>query len=364
MSEAPPPYQSGPGGSIHERIAAAAPQNASLLSTLSNTDYAPSALKEHNSYIADLNKDLSTTAKQIASLESKVKKEYKEHEAYRDSKFKKFAHGLGGSKGKEKFAAKADKEEREFIEAWQAEREAKEKQKTLQERLNEANQSKAQLEADTKRHEQAQKELDALYNSIFAGPTPEFPEEDQKEYTLNQQRDAFTQAQSRANAEHHAVENLQGATRAMRQALASLDEARSHSTMDMFGGGTLSDMMERNALSAAASAVQQVRWQVDSARKVSSQVQDVGPMDIAQGNFLGDVLFDNIFSDMAMHDKIKDSQAQVQRASQRLGQELERARGREGDLAKGYNAAKMRLEEARRGLQDERASAFQRVGGR
>ncbi|KAI7294642.1 hypothetical protein KC315_g19083, partial [Hortaea werneckii] len=107
-------------------LRAASDRNTALLTTLSQTAYAPPSLKQNLAYLDDL-------ARQIAHLDRELKKfheitedERKDHVKYRDSTVKRFMHRLGGSRGVEKFETKREKEEREFLDAWQREREARE----------------------------------------------------------------------------------------------------------------------------------------------------------------------------------------------------------------------------------------------
>jgi hypothetical protein len=81
-----------------------------LLAQISELDYVPSALRQQDTYITGLEKDLAQLARQITALEKSTKKERKEHEALRDSTTRRFAAKITGRK--EKFEAKASKEER------------------------------------------------------------------------------------------------------------------------------------------------------------------------------------------------------------------------------------------------------------
>jgi len=80
----------------------------------------------------------------------------------------------------------------------------------------------------------------------------------------------------------------------------------------MFGGGAMTDMMERNVLSSAEGYASQAQILVQQAMMASPQVQPIGEISIAHGSIMSDVIFDNIFTDMAFHDKIKASARNVQ----------------------------------------------------
>ncbi|EON63221.1 hypothetical protein W97_02448 [Coniosporium apollinis CBS 100218] len=347
---------------IKSRIASSVEQNNRLLKTLSETDYAPPALAQQSVYISNLQKELSELDKRIKHLETITKTELKDHEKYRDSTMKRFTYRLGGKKGQAKFEAKASKEEREYFEAVQAEKAAKDQRDVLQARLDEAMRMRKEFETAAQKHDQAQKELDALYESIFAGPTPDFPEEDQKEWPVHNARQHYGEIQQRLNAEAQAVSCLADARGALRVALANTQAALHYSSMDVWGvGGGFGDMAERSALAKAQSAVQQVMMLIDQARRMDPQIQSIGPMNVAQGNILSDVLFDNVFSDMRFHQKIEDSNRELQRAEQNLAAQQNAANHRLDALKEEMAAASRNLEAARIELQRVRMEAFEKV---
>lgn len=221
--------------SIHSKIDNSRKQNDALLATLSQTDYAPPALRRQLDYINELEEHLYKVKKDLPWLELETKRELKDHKKYQDSTIRRFAHRLGGSKGKDKWTEKADKEEREFVEAWQKERETRDRKADLEQRLSEAKNAKSSLEGEAKRHDQAQKELDALYESIFQGPTPEFPGEDLREQEVLRAHTAFEEVQGRLFTEKQALLCLIDAQQTLENAQRTMMEALDASTWDMWG---------------------------------------------------------------------------------------------------------------------------------
>ncbi len=344
----------------HERLAAAASKNAELLRGLAETDWAPTSLKQVLAYVHDVQTQISQTDKLIAELNHKTNVELKDHEKYRDSRMRRFAYRMGGKT--EKFEAKAEKEEREYFEAVQEEKKARDRRDMLVHQLEEANKNKAEFEIVAKRNAELQAELQALYNSIFAGATPEFPEEDRAEEAVRQAQAAYGQSQQWVKAEEQVAWLLSNANKTLQQSLAEIDEALSYSKMDAWGvGGGFADMGERHALSKASSGVSQVEMWIEQARRIQPAVGSLGPMNIARGNMLGDVLFDSFFSDLRFHEKIRDSQAQLQRASQRLALERQNSSKRIAECNRNVDQAAARLENARKELQHMRQRAFEQV---
>jgi hypothetical protein len=100
--------------STTDQIQSAAPRNRELLEILSQTDHAASALEQHKRYIQDLDTQLRDVKKQLNQLGQERWKEQKDHKKYHDSIMRRWAYKVGGKK--EKFAAKAEKEEKEYFE--------------------------------------------------------------------------------------------------------------------------------------------------------------------------------------------------------------------------------------------------------
>ncbi|KAF6828747.1 hypothetical protein CMUS01_08456 [Colletotrichum musicola] len=346
---------------LESKIRQAAVRNRDLLAILASTDHAIPDLIQQRRLIADLEAQLRDSDKNVKSLDQRRKKELKDHEKYRDSVMRRFMHKAVGKR--DKFDEKAAREEREYFDVLQEEHREKEINGNLRTQLSEATAAREPLEESARRHDEAQRDLDSLYDSIFAGPTPSFPEEDSRERAKDEALAAYHDVRGRAEAEQHAVKLLTDAMARMGESLKNIDDALSHSRMDMFGGGTMSDMMERSALQRAESAAQEARMFVVRAQRMTPFVGDLPPVNINHGNLMSDVLFDNIFTDMAFHDEIKKSRASVERAAQALSVMLHETRDRHARLAKEMRGREGQLEKARAALQKERERLFEKVAG-
>ncbi|KAK5721308.1 hypothetical protein LTR17_014678 [Elasticomyces elasticus] len=343
-------------------LAEAAAKNGELLSTLAQTDHAPPALKQNKAYISDLQTQLGALDQELKKLHAITEDERKDHLKYRDSTVKRFAHKLGGKKGTEKFVSKQEKEEREFLEAWQHEREATGRREELARALQYAQDEKRTLEHDNARHSKAQTELDQLYNAIFSGPTPDVPGEDQMESTVATCRDWYQQCQARQNAEKQAMDGVTKVDWFLGKALNDMNEALRMSSVDMFGGGSFVDYMERDALSRAQYSFTQAVAHMKEAIRAQPALHPLNPVNIDQGHFISDVLFDNIFTDMAQHDRIQNSSMQLQQSARELKQQLPGQQQRVRDAGVQLRQASQNLEKARLELQRIRAEAFMRLG--
>lgn len=349
---------------IQSNIAKFAPKNEELLEALRKTDYAEASLKQQEVYIKDLENELKQLAKDIRNYEQKTKIEKAEFQKYRDSNIKRFTYKLGGSKGKDKFQSKSEKEEKEYYEALEKERGAKDRKESLDTAFKEATDKLETYKRDNDTHTRAQQELDQLYHMIFAGPTPSHPQEDESESFFTQARERFNTVEQNYCANWQACDIFNEARQKIHLATQHMDEARSASQWDMFGGGVMADMAERNALSRAESEASQVKNLISQAARVyPGGIKNIPNFEIAQGSIMSDMMFDNIFTDMAFHDKIKASQTQILQVQQNIEQQFaslnEQLKVKQTEL----DTAQAQLTGARKSLQDLRSQIFAQVGG-
>jgi hypothetical protein len=342
-------------------IQQAAAKNKELLRVLAETDHAIPDLVQQKRFIADLEAQAAQSNKRIKDLDKKRAKELKDHEKYRDSVMRRFAYKATGKR--EKYESKAQKEEAEYFDVLQEELREKELNANIVAQLQDAYKARQGLEAQAEKHASMQRELDSLYNAIFAGSTPEFPEEDAKEQAENAALQQYHDCRTKTEAETQALRFLNDAQQRMSRSLAAVEEALRHSRVDMFGGGTLTDMMERNALSRAEIEVQEARMRILQAQRASPFVGDIPPVEINQGHLMRDVFFDNVFTDMAFHDEIKKSKWQIERAFGVLNQMATAAKGRHTTLQMELRGREAALQEARVALQKAREQAFEKVAG-
>ncbi|KAM0328654.1 hypothetical protein ACHAQA_005066 [Verticillium albo-atrum] len=345
--------------SIQSQIEAAASKNNALLAVLRETDHASPSLVQQTRLHQDLTAELNASGTRSRELERKRQAELKDHEKYRDSVTRRFLHKAVGRSGQ--FADKAAKEEREYFDVLQQAQRETSLYDSLKEQVDQANEVKLGLEKQAVQHRDAQRELDELYGGIFGGPTQGFPEEDRKEQDSNAALQVYHDQRSKAEAEQHVVQLLTQGMEKLKYALEKMESALSHSRMDMFGGGSMADAMERSSLRKAEAAVSEARMQVLRAQRMSPFVGDLPDVDIAQGNIMSDVFFDNIFTDMQFHDKIKASRESVRKCAavmDRLGSD---AKGRLNALQAELREKEKILEETRQALQKEREAVFEKV---
>ena len=109
--------------STQERLLQAVTKNAEILQALSQTEYARPALKRSSALLRHLDHEIQICDQLIEKSEAKTSKEIGDYKKYEKSTKRRFFYCASGKK--EKFEERASKEEREYIEARDAERQAK-----------------------------------------------------------------------------------------------------------------------------------------------------------------------------------------------------------------------------------------------
>jgi GTP cyclohydrolase III len=95
------------------------------------------------------------------------------------------------------------------------------------------------------------------------------------------------------------------------------------------------------------------------AQHIQPAINTLGNVEIDNGHFISDVMFDNLFTDLAQHDRIKKSNSQIDTAYKNLLAELKVQSGRSDAARRTAANAAEALEQARKDLQDTRAQAFE-----
>ena len=174
--------------SVREAIAAASSRNAELLAELSATADAMADLANNERKLEHTNKRLAQQRHEVFAAVNDSEITFERHKKFRDSIAKRLVYKLISKK--DVFDAKAMQEEETYHDALErrgkAETQLTELQTTRANLLAEAE----MLKRLAKRHGEAHAAIDRLYTTLFDGPTPGFPDEDEQESNLQQAKEA------------------------------------------------------------------------------------------------------------------------------------------------------------------------------
>ncbi|KAE9396221.1 hypothetical protein BT96DRAFT_825046 [Gymnopus androsaceus JB14] len=264
--------------SVLNQIVETASYHLALLRTVEELEHVPSAHTHQTGYIRELQTELGKVKGRVKELEEKTKKERKEHEILRDSTTRRLAAKLKGKGGVEKFEARKEKEEREYVEALELEMRERENQKMVENMIEEATKVKADLQEKSQRLELTKKEISDLYRQIFDGPTQELPQDDVLEQELASAQRTHNQIQSFLNAHSQSMNLLGQADQMLTMALKEMDDALSYVKWNAYTSGNMTGMMERNALAYAAANASKAEILIRQAQCASGDVQSNGQL--------------------------------------------------------------------------------------
>ncbi|KAK6088447.1 hypothetical protein SCUP234_00935 [Seiridium cupressi] len=333
---------------IANKICDAAPRNSQLLSILLQTQYATIDLDQQRDSVARIEERLLTVRQRIKQLDEKRESGLKKHKSYRDSVVKKFAYRLSGHS--DEFAARKDQGEQEYFEVLQQGQQAKEEEDRLLAEKVEALTVRTSLEQVVKRRTEAQNQLDALYDSIFHGPTPEFPEEDELERKAEEALSIYHFEGFKAASNREILETLKAARD---QAVLALNEI-----VEALRGGILaSSMTEKKRLETAETALAETYGLVRMAQEMSPTVPTLPVVEIRVKLITGEA-YDNPWGRMAVHDRIRDWRTGAQRCVTDLDKQLVIAKSHYDETCKNMTVKSKALNSVKQALQSCRTEIF------
>ncbi len=113
-----------------------------------------------------------------------------------------------------------------------------------------------------------------------------------------------------------AIEAADVAIDRLHEASESLSSASGWGLFDMFGGSLVTTMIKHGRINDAQGAIEEAKEALVDLKQELLDVDKDLDINIDIGGFLtvADYLFDNIFTDLFVQDKIQDAKAQVQEA--------------------------------------------------
>jgi len=105
-----------------------------------------------------------------------------------------------------------------------------------------------------------------------------------------------------------------------RDAMSQLKEAKDFGVWDMMGGGLLMTLAKRERMDKAQQCINQMNYAL---KQLSNELEDInesidGDIDLSNYMSVADYLFDNIFVDMMVQDKINDAISKVTRMTSKV----------------------------------------------
>lgn len=212
-----------PERTTKQAVLDAAFQNSSLLVKLAETETAPGDLAVHQANISRLGKDIQEQSGVLHQLEDQVEAKHRRHRKYHDNPTLRFLYRAVFNF--DKLQTKTAQHEREYHSALAAQTQAQESDALLMKALGSAERVEADLKRRAGEHGDAHARIDELYQALFAGPTPEFPKEDDMENRFYVARGAHETVRQKVITSRDAAGKLKVAIRQLARADGLLDRA-------------------------------------------------------------------------------------------------------------------------------------------
>jgi hypothetical protein len=355
-----------------ELIVVAAPGHDKLIRILSNTDYAPSALRESSARVSTLAYQVTEQQSLVSTLEARRLKEKTVHQKYRDSTVRRIVYNVSGRK--DNFTDKVSREECQYLKTVEDHDDASRSLADLETQLAEAKEKHAGIEDVEAKRRSALQTLNELYDSIFAGPTPAFPEEDRAELAVAEAGHALEQQQTKLRKEKQALEVLELAGPVLNRLVANISDAIQGSAMVLAGVGHRPSYSEYHhkeqnyykqnfAKITARATLEELQKLIQQARAMSSEVEDMAPVTIPKPSYRGDPVLNSFPEQRQSHQTLVRSRGQVLNEVEKLRGGLRKSRWRIEKMEGEVKRLQKELNEGRETLRKVRREVFDSVTG-
>ncbi|KAG8863972.1 hypothetical protein FRB96_006845 [Tulasnella sp. 330] len=302
-------------------------EHSALIAKLATTDYIPSAYQSNLARIDQLTREIGIKKERVKQLTERTKSEFNDVKELERSASKRFFLRL--KEGKEGLNKRKIKEETEYLDAFQAEKNEQMSIDTLERELDVAQKANFDLKRRAEGLEQARKRLDELYQELFSGLTKDYPQEDAAEEAVRIAEAPYMEAQERLNHESQVTALLTKADKAMKKVLQYMTQAEQvglHGIASATHDFNFYDMRE---LKSAKRHAMDVETFVNEARGYENEVRNIGWLSIP----LQDNKTRSKDGELEIYQLITNSTKDCVRYSTLLEHEIESSKKRLADLS-------------------------------
>ncbi|KAF2809672.1 uncharacterized protein BDZ99DRAFT_33922 [Mytilinidion resinicola] len=345
---------------VRSKIAASASLNSSLLNLLMLTMDAPAALGHMSTHITILRTELSAHSVALEALQKKALQTLRRHELFRDSIVRRLTYRITAMTAK--FREKSHVAEKEYTETVKELSRAETRLKLLAAKLQEAEQERKKLEQQAAEHREAHRKIDELYESVFAGPTPGFAEEDKRESAYDVALQNLERTKKDLLAARKAVRSLVQTGNAFKRAGNFLVHAVNAVDASFFlalSGAEEEIKTHERYRTMALSLVEHTK---DSLRPMDRKAEEVAKR-LSDTIRKGVVNLEDISSKQLFLDSVAEAGKDLNEAAVLLDQLKALVKEKERTAAQNLGQTARALEDARQALQEVRQEAFEKVVG-
>jgi hypothetical protein len=281
-----------------------------LQNTLTETDWANTALPEISKRLKSAEEGAKRLHADIQKFDMRSKDQLERFQTLKHSSVKRAWYKTTG-----KLETKIQEEEKQWLKEYERVQAAKARGVEYDQEVEEARKIHSQCVKAKEAHDKAKRDLEALLEQLFAGPTPSYPTEDECEQNLGEARARLDNIRMLAKREQTITNNLQRAHTCLIAAIQELQDALQMNTFDMFSRGGYADWAVHSSLANARNLAARAQFLVTEVRRLEPNLPHIGDIHIEQDNLVFNIVFDNIFTDLRMRQLIQESYQKVHRAT-------------------------------------------------
>jgi len=296
-----------------ETILHAGPQYLALQNTLSETSWAVVALPDVHRRLQEARAAAHQTQETIRSFDEKSKYQLSRFNNLKHNTVKKAWYRTQG-----KLEEKLKQEEIQWLKRYEEVQAAKARGQEQDAKVEELAGFHNSCKKVNTLHATAKRKLDGLLETLFSGPTPSFPTEDELEQNLALARQRLHEMKDIAKKQVRIVDELQAAEKCLIASIGQLQVALDMNTYDMFTHGAYADWATHSSLAQARDFSAKAQYYVAEVRRLDPSVPHLGDMRIEQDNFVFNLVFDNIFTELRVREIIQESFLKIDRAKRIL----------------------------------------------
>jgi chromosome segregation ATPase len=340
---------------VKDYIHASATRHLDLLEILADTEHAEESLRLQKEYVSGLKRELASIQSRIEIAEMNCSFRRLEYDQHRKSVSARLSRlSSSGIEPPDLMS----KPEQELIAAKQKLQRALDSRENVNRLLAQASAAESEYQSLTERNEAARQRLEELYEAIFEGPTPGFPEEDSAERDYQTISKLCDEARRRAESVEMAIVSLEKARSELEKALGNNASTKSPVRKVFF------NRSERNNVGLSDASIARVQVYVSQAGRLApvSSISSWGlpPMKLEDGDSITPECFhDDIFGDPAFADKLKQSRPHIRSVANALVGRLDAVRKVYDSLKEQLGRRESETDKARERLQDERRKAIE-----
>jgi hypothetical protein len=287
-------------------------QYITISAKLQDLDKLEKAYQLHNQHVRELQNMQQNAQNQFNLAHQQTQKEWKDIERLRKLSWTSIKARVGGTK-----EFQLQKEETDYLAAQTREENARRDLENISVKLQVAFKELKEMEAMLQSKSVLTSQLEDIIHRACATVTD--PEETQVEQDIKRLEQTIQPLASHRQIFKNGLNHFQNAWQLFSQALQLLGGAKSFSDWDtFFGGGFMVDMMKHSKVTDAQDLVRQANRELNSAYSYLPHAPRISPAVVKEMNQFWDVFFDNIFSDFAAREKIKQSQYSVEQSTREL----------------------------------------------